>query len=146
MTRTDAATVPARATRLVLMMLAWALVVGVCSGLAWLAISRAGGAIASAAEHTLPMRPPATTAATPSHHPTHATSASSTPAATSFTTPGGTVTADCGHGIRLRSATPRDGFRVDHEMSGGALEVSFGSVAAEYEVRLRCDGTTPVRL
>ena len=71
-----------------------------------------------------------------------------------FSTQGGTVTAACtGSTIRLDSATPRDGYRLNQEVSGGTLEVSFtsgsggGGEGSEdaFELHILCQGGIPVQ-
>ncbi len=71
-----------------------------------------------------------------------------------FSTLGGTVTAACaGSTIRLDSATPRDGYRLHQEISGGILEVSFTSGTGGdgegsddgYGLHIVCQGGIPVQ-
>ena len=60
--------------------------------------------------------------------------------------PGGTVAASCtGATIALRSAQPRDGWRVEVKERGPEeLEIAFRSGDQETEVKVRCSAGSPV--
>ena len=88
---------------------------------------------------TSPAPPPPVTRTTPPPSPSSTTR--------SFTTQGGTVVATCtGSTIRLDSITVRDGWRVENETEGGAVEVKFKASETEIEVTLRCVGGVPTRV
>ena len=63
-----------------------------------------------------------------------------------FGVPGGTVAASCtGATIALRSAQPRDGWRVEVKERGPEeLEIAFRSGDQETEVKIRCSAGSPV--
>ncbi|HYN74799.1 MAG TPA: hypothetical protein VEV13_01235 [Candidatus Limnocylindria bacterium] len=63
-----------------------------------------------------------------------------------FGVPGGTVAASCtGASVSLRSAQPKDGWRVEVKDRGPEhLEIAFRSGDEETEVKIRCSSGTPV--
>ncbi|AEB43175.1 MULTISPECIES: septum formation initiator [Micromonospora] len=65
----------------------------------------------------------------------------------SFTSPGGSVVAECvPGGVYLVSWTPRQGYRVDDYDRGpdDDAEVTFVGPSGEHELSLRCQGGVPV--
>lgn len=135
----------------------WLLVVTVGAGVAWIAIDRAGQQISTSGPSlSTPSPAPTDTTRVPatprsSQPPSTASSptapTSPTPARAVRTWSGqpGSLTVACvGTTGRLVSATPADGWRVDHGGSDSRVEVTFESGAKEVEVRATCATTKPV--
>ncbi|HEX2705162.1 MAG TPA: hypothetical protein VHM65_05340 [Candidatus Lustribacter sp.] len=145
----------------------WLLVVGASAAFAWFMINRAGREVMEGNQSIAVLaraatgRPsssssPASPPATPTSAPTASTSsagpgptAESAPVTTttrSVTLRGGTVIAACaGSVVSLRSATPRNGWRLESpETEGDVLKVTFEAEGEDKsEVAVACVGGTP---
>ncbi|QLQ39556.1 septum formation initiator [Micromonospora robiginosa] len=95
----------------------------------------------------VPEAGPSGTAASPTGTPAGTGAASPTGAQRGFTTPGGSVLAECGPGgVRVVTSSPTPGYRTKHADLGpdDHVEVRFVGDDQEYELRLRCRDAVPV--
>lgn len=134
------------------MVVAWAAVVAVVGGIAFVVVSRAGSQVGQASAlrtvadapvssgrpvSSAPATRPAPSATPSPSEPDDDTSASTTPPpepqtrTRSFTTQGGTVVASCtGSRIGAESITVRDGWRFEDERESRKLEIHFARTGA----------------
>lgn len=138
------------------MALAWVAVVLAVATVTFVVVDRAGRGVGQASAAgtiaPVPSGSPSTTPGMPGTTTPAVSPAASPTAATrtaSFPTAGGTVVASCaGRTMTLGSITVRDGWRLEDETEGGAIEVKFKNVVEDVddvEVVLRCvDGIPTV--
>ncbi len=94
-----------------------------------------------------PSGTPTNPSGTPSSAPGTASPSVEVGSRRSFTSPGGSVVAECvPGGVYLVSWTPRQGYRVDDYDRGpdDDAEVTFVGPSGEHELSLRCQGGLPV--